>query len=142
MQAHDEIRNAARDALIFAQAKMSIYYDKKHKPLAFKPDDKAFISLAGSMDTGYHLPNSISPKLSPQRVGPFEVIRAVSCLAYEPKIPPVISVAHLEPYKANNYDRVTTAAPEIVSDDTSEHEEWEAEEIMATRYNKRRKRNE
>jgi hypothetical protein len=63
-QTRDEIQQSSRDALIFAQTKMSIYYDKKHKPLTLKPGDHAFISLAGSMDTGYHLPNTVSHKLS------------------------------------------------------------------------------
>ena len=51
-QERNEIQQAARDALIFAQAKMSIYYDKKHKPLLLKPGDKAFISLAVSRRFG------------------------------------------------------------------------------------------
>jgi hypothetical protein len=56
---------------------MALYYDKKHKPLHLKPGDKAFIALLGSMESGYHLPNTVSHKLSAQRVGPFEVLRAV-----------------------------------------------------------------
>jgi hypothetical protein len=63
-QTRDEIQQSSRDALIFAQTKMSIYYDKKHKPLTLKPGDHAFISLASSMDTGYHLSNTVSHKLS------------------------------------------------------------------------------
>ena len=138
VQARDEIQQSARDALIFAQAKMSIYYDKKHKPLTLRPGDKAFISLTGSMEAGYHLPNTISHKLSPQCVSPFEVIRAVGRLVYELKIPatwkihPVISVAHLEPYKEDPYKRAESAPLP----------DREAEEIVAERYNKRRKRQE
>jgi hypothetical protein len=37
-----QLRNEARDALIFAQAKMSIYYHKKHLPVTFAPGDKVF----------------------------------------------------------------------------------------------------
>src|ERR1700724_4651841 len=103
---------------------MSIYYDKKHQPLTLKPGDKAFISLKGSMQSGYHLPNTISHKLSSQRVGPFEVVRAVGRLAYEMKIPstwkihPIISVAHLEPYKADPFGRTQPPPPpDIVLDD-------------------------
>ena len=149
VQARNEIQEAARDALIFAQAKMSIYYDKKHKPLVLIPGQKAYIRLVSSMDTGYHLPNTISHKLSPQRVGPFEVLRAVGRLAYELKIPstwkihPMISIAYLEPYKDDTYGHTTeTPVPDIITDDTNEYEEWEAEELVTKRYNKRRKRDE
>ena len=144
----NEIQQAARDALVFAQAKMSIYYNKKHKPLLLKPGDKAYISLAGSMETGYHLPNTISHKLSPQRVGPFQILRSVGRLAYELDIPstwkihPVISIAHLEPHKEDTYGRDPTPVPDIVDDDSSGHEEWEVEDIVAERHNKRRKRQE
>lgn len=128
---------------------MALYYDKKHKPLSLKPGDKAFVALAGSMDTGYHLPNTISHKLSAQRVGPFEIIRAVGRLAYELKIPknwkihPIISVAHLEPYKTDPYDRaISTPVPETIADDAGGHEEWEVEDLLSERFNKRRKRKE
>jgi hypothetical protein len=149
-QARDEIQKSARDALIFAQAKMAIYYDKKHKPLSLKPGDKAYIELAGTMETGYHLPTTIAHKLSQQRVGPFKVRHAIGRLAYELEIPPtwkihpVISVAHLEPYKDDPYNRAPdTMLPDTIIDDSGEsHEEWEAEEIIAERYNKRRKRKE
>ena len=148
-QNREEIQHSARNALIFAQAKMSIYYDKKHKPLVLKPGQKAFISLAGSMEVGYHLPNTIAHKLSPQCVGPFKVIRVVGRLAYELDIPPtwkihpVISLAHLEPYREDPLERAgPTLPPDIVDDDSGGHEEWEVEDIISERYNKRRKRNE
>jgi hypothetical protein len=151
IQSRNEIQDTARDALVFAQTKMSIYYDKKHKPLTLKPGDKAFIALKGSMQSGYHLPNTISHKLSSQRAGPFTVIRAVGRLAYELDIPttwkihPVISVAHLEPYKDDPYQRALPAPlPDVIADEDEdgEHEEWEVEEIIGDRFNKRRKRNE
>jgi hypothetical protein len=149
IQTRNEIQQSARDTLVFAQAKMSVYYDKKHKPILLKPGDKAYISLAGSMETGYHLPNTISHKLSLQRVGPFEVIRAVGRLAYEMKLPttwkihPVMSVAHLEPYKEDPYHCTPPdPSPDVVLDEAGEHEEWEAEEIVAQRRNRRRKRDE
>ena len=129
---------------------MSIYYDGKHQPLELKPGDKAYISIAGSMETGYHLPHTISHKLSPQRVGPFEILRKVGRLAYELRIPktwkihPIISIAHLEPHKPDTFGRdIETPIPDLVVDDTGEsHEEWEVEEVLSERYNKRRKRQE
>jgi hypothetical protein len=73
----------------------------------------------------------------------------VGRLAYELDIPhtwkihPVISIAHLEPYKKDPYDRAEKPVPDIIVDDSREqHEEWEVDEIIAHRYNKRRKREE
>jgi hypothetical protein len=144
-ETRDETRQSARDALIFAQNKMSIYYDKKHQPISFQPGDKAYISLAASMETGYHLPNTVSHKLSPQRAGPFEVLRAVGNLAYELKVPaswkihPVISVAHLEPFKDDPFQRLLPPVPDLITDDNSTpHEEWEVEDILKQRFNRRR----
>jgi hypothetical protein len=100
------------------------------------------------MDTGYHLPNTISHKLSPQRVGPFTVVKPVGKLAFELDIPPtwkihrVISIAHLEPYKADPFDRSIPALPDTIADDDGEHQEWEVEEIVNHRFNRRRKREE
>jgi hypothetical protein len=125
---------------------MSIYYDKKYQPISFQPGDKAYVSLAVSMETGYHLPNTVSHKLSPQRAGPFEVLRAVGNLAYELKVPaswkihPVISVAHLEPFKDDPFQRLLPPVPDLITDDNSTpHEEWEVEDILKQRFNRRRK---
>jgi hypothetical protein len=70
-------------------------------------------------------------------------------LAYELPVPkswkihPVVSVAHLEPYKEDPYKRLDAPPPPgLITDDTGEHEEWEAEQILSQRYNKRRKRDE
>jgi hypothetical protein len=127
---------------------MAIYYDKRHKPLSFKLGDKAFITLAGSMLPGYHLQNTISHKLSAQCVGPFKVKRAVGRLTYELKLPTtwkihsIISVAHLEPFKDDSYHRSEPPVADVIVDESGEHEEWEADEIVTERYNKGRKRNE
>jgi hypothetical protein len=59
------LRDDACDALTFAQAKMSIYYDKKHQPITFKPGNKVYISLAKGFAAGYKLPhNTVNRKLS------------------------------------------------------------------------------
>jgi len=148
VQTRNEIQDSARDALVFAQTKMAHYYDKRHKPLFLKPGDKAFVRLAGTMNVGYHLRNTTSHKLSQQLVGPFTHNLAISRLAYELEIPatwkihPVISIAHLEPTKNDPYNRTEPPMPDIIADDSGEHEEWEAEEIVAERFNKRRKRRE
>lgn len=145
----DELRDEARDAIKFAQAKMSIYYDKKHKPISFQVGDMVYVRLAGSMEPRYHLPIDISRKLSQQRVGPFKVLERVGNLAYRILLPTtwkihdVLSVAHLEPHTPDQFERVTVPVPEmVVGHDGEVEEEWEVEEIIRDRYNKRRKRKE
>jgi hypothetical protein len=135
------LRDEAHDALVFAQAKMSIYYDKKHTPITFKPGDKVFISLAKGFASGYKLPhNVVNRKLSQQHVGPFTIVEAVGKLAYRLDIPPtwrihpVISVVHLKPAPSDPFEREIPPTPDLIQDDTGEeHEEWEVEEVLDSR---------
>lgn len=146
----DEIRDDARNALLFAQTKMSIYYDVKHKPMTFKVGDMVYVHLAGSMEPGYHLPYQPYHKLSQQWICPFKVLERVGKLAYKLDLPttwkiqPVLSIAHLEPHVLDTFDRSSPAPlPEmIVGYDSEVDEEWEVDEIIRDRYNKRRKRKE
>jgi hypothetical protein len=148
--ARDEIRDDAKNALRFAQAKMSLYYDKRHKAITFKKDDLVYVRLSGSMEPGYHLPNEVCRKLSQQRVGPFKVIEPVGQLAYKLELPktwklhPVLSVAHLEPHTPDTFSRTNpTPTPDVVvGHDGQPEEEWEIEDVIRDRYNKRRKRKE
>ena len=139
-------RDEAMDSIVFAQAKMRYYYDLKHMPMEFRPGDKVYITLASGAEPGYRLPASISDKLSERRVDPFEVINPVGRLSYKLDIPshwrihPVISIAHLEPHVPDIYDREIPAPPEIIDDEEGQHEEFEVEDIVRKRYNKRSKR--
>src|SRR5271169_4127567 len=76
-----ELRQQARDSLIFAQNKMAIYFDRKHKPITFKAGDKVYIKLAHGIQPGYRIADS-SGKLHQLRVGPFEVMEPIGRLAY------------------------------------------------------------
>jgi hypothetical protein len=60
----DRIRAEAKDALLFVQMKMSIYYDKKHAPILFKVGNSAYVRISAHMQPGYHLSNDTSHKLS------------------------------------------------------------------------------
>jgi hypothetical protein len=84
----NELRREARDALLFAQTKMSIYYDNKRQDVSFKISNSVYIKLAKFAQSGYTLPNDTSRKLAEQRVGPFTILQTVGCLAYKLKIPP------------------------------------------------------
>jgi hypothetical protein len=146
----DRLRAEARDALLFAQTKMSIYYDKRHAPISFKVGDLAYVRVSAPMQPGYHLSNETSThKLSQQRIGPFKIIDKVGRLAYKLEIPstwkihPVVSVAHLEPHTPDPFERTEVPVPDLLEGHDGEVEpEWEIEEILRKRYNKRRKRDE
>ena len=138
----------AMDSIIFAQSKMSHYYDSNHKPISFRTGDKVYITMAHGSNPGYRLPGG-NAKLSNRRVGPFCVIEPVGDLAYRLQLPeqwhihPVISVAHLEKHNDDPYSREAPPPPDIVVDESEDaHEEYEVEGIVATRYNKRKKRQE
>jgi hypothetical protein len=84
----DELRDDAKNALLFSQAKMSIYYDQRHKPITFDVGDMVYVRLAESMQPGYHLPQEVCRKLSQQRIGPFKILERVGTLAYKLDLPP------------------------------------------------------
>jgi hypothetical protein len=136
----------ALDSITFSQARMSIYYDRKHQPITFIPGDMVYIILAKGTHPGYRLPFDISDKLSQRCVGPFKVIEAVGKLAYKLDLPvnwkihPVISVVHLEKHVPDPYDRDLPPPPDIVNDQDSPHEEYQVEEIIRKRYNRKKKR--
>jgi hypothetical protein len=50
--------NEAMDCISFAQTKMSIYYDNKHKPMSFRPGDKVYITIAKGTNPGYSISNT------------------------------------------------------------------------------------
>jgi hypothetical protein len=115
-----EIRDEAGYAMVYAQTKMSMYYNKNHKPVSFNVGDSVYINLQKDIGTpGYKLPNdTVARKLSPRRVGPFKVLKKVGDLAYQLdissnwRIHNMISVAHLEPAKEDTYARVIQPPPE------------------------------
>jgi hypothetical protein len=143
------IRQEARDAIVYAQTKMAMYYDKNHQPLSMAIGNLAYVNLQKDIGKpGYKLPIDSSTKLGPRRVGPFKILRKIGKLTYELDIPknwkihPTISVAHLEPAKEDTYHRATITPPDIINDDDGSHEEWEVEEILRSRWrDKKNKRN-
>jgi transposase InsO family protein len=100
-------RADAEDAAKHATYHMAKNYNKNHKNLVLNPGDKAYLRLGA----GYKLRGVPKAKLGQQRVGPFEVIRKVGQQAYELRLPPewrihpVISVAQLEPFRDDPFQR-------------------------------------
>ncbi|KAI0994007.1 hypothetical protein K3495_g14176 [Podosphaera aphanis] len=92
----------AIDAIKFAAMYTKHYYDKRHKPIFFKPGQ--YVSLR--LHRGYQVPGlkNRNSKIEQQFAGPFKILERIGRLAYRLELPqsmrrvhPVISVAHLEP---------------------------------------------
>src|SRR5712672_3289395 len=85
-----------------------------------------------------------SPKLSPKRYGPFEVVAKISNVAYRLNIPPtwqihdVFHMSLLTPYKetVEHGKNFLEPPPDIIEGE----EEWEVEQILAKRHFGRGKR--
>ena len=104
---HALARADAEDASKHAIFHIAKEYNRKHKDLSFNVGDKAYLCLG----SGYKLRGIPKAKLGFQRVGPFTIISKVGRQAYELKLPddwnihPVISVAQLEPYREDPFQR-------------------------------------
>jgi len=147
LEEQNRCRIKAMDSVIFLQARMAIYYDKKHTSITFKPGDKVFITFATGIQPGYCFPNDASTKLSECRVGPFTVFNTIRRLAYKLDISKswnihlIISVTYLERFRPDKYDCDMSPSPaELVEDSNGTYEEYKVAAIIMKRYNKRRKR--
>ena len=85
-------------------------------------------------------------KFDDKRYGPFKVLEKIGASAYKLELPPSMSRIHpvfnevlLHPYKKPHYEsqqNLNRPEPIIVDQEP----EWEVEEILASRYNRRRRR--
>ena len=120
-KAQQTLRQEAADATALAQAKMKIYYDRRHRdPPALRKDDLVYIKLSKPGHTGYHLNNQT--KLSFRKVGPFPVEEVLSKLRYKIKLPPYlqwrpeISIENLIPARADLFNRPAPEPGGIIRD--------------------------
>jgi Integrase zinc binding domain/RNase H-like domain found in reverse transcriptase/Integrase core domain/Chromo (CHRromatin Organisation MOdifier) domain len=122
-------RAQAEDASRHASYHMARQYNKRHKDISFAVGDKVYIRLGN----GYKLQGIPKAKLGDQRTGPFEVLEKVGKLAYKLDLPPawrihpVLSVAQLELFRPDPFNRTTAPPKPIVVDG---EEEYEVEAII------------
>jgi len=125
--------NEARKATQEAQRKAQESWIKecpRHSPFPVKSK----VWLEG---TNLQLPSNITPKLSPRRYGPFEVVSQISKVAYKIKLPPtwkihdVFHASLLTPYKETNQHgpNFLEPPPDILEGEP----EWEVEQILKER---------
>src|SRR5882762_1964397 len=99
------VREETEAALKAAAEDMKRYYDANRRPEEFKPGDEVWLNAENLMT------ERPSKKLDFKRLGPFRVLRKVSDLAYELKLPssfrihPVISASRLELAKPDEWQR-------------------------------------
>jgi len=121
-----EAREAAQEAQRKAQESWI-----KDRP-RFKPfEEGTKVWLEG---TNLKLPSTVTPKLSPRRYGPFEVVSQISHVAYKIRLPPtwkihdVFHASLLTPYKETEQHgpNFLELPPDIVEGEP----EWEVEKII------------
>ena len=94
-----------KDTLKLTQEHFKNSYNSNHIPITFEPGDQVLVNIHL-----LNLPESKGKGLKFTRRfdGPFEVTEQVGLLAYRIRLPhsygihPVLSVAHLEPFKLDN----------------------------------------
>jgi hypothetical protein len=136
-----EHRRAARDAIAKANDRQAVHYDKKRRALTFKVGDEVLIN-----------PHSLElvdvagagRKLMQRRIGPFTISQVIGPTAYRLNLPDtypmhnVVNIQHLTRYRrAPEGDRPVLPNPR---DDIVPSEEYEVEDILASRYNKKKQR--
>jgi transposase InsO family protein len=120
----------AEDASKHATFHIAKNYNKKHKNLSLKVGDKVYLRLG----SGYKVRGIPKAKLGAQRVGPFTILAKVGAQAYKLQFPdtwrihPVISVAQLEPFTNDPFERQQQPAPGPVT--VEGEEEFEVEAII------------
>jgi len=132
------VRLAAKDALKLAQQRFENSYNKNHIFVPYEPGDKVLINIHS-----LQLPESkgTGAKFSRRYDGPFEITERVSAVAYRIRLPhsygihPVLSIAHLEPFREDATQN-RSDLPRL----RENPDEYEVEEIVEQRrecHNKR-----
>ena len=134
------VRKNAKKALEKAATTMKRFYDRtRGQAINYSPGDLVLLEA-----TNIH---TIRPmkKFDDRRYGPFKVLEKIGASAYKLELPPSMSRIHpvfnevlLHPYKKPAYDsqqQLNRPEPVVVDQEPEE----EVEEILASRYNKRRR---
>src|SRR5712691_6795126 len=123
----------AREAAQEAQRKSQASWIKE------RPRFRPFVtgSKVWLEGTNLKLPSNVTPKLSPRRYGPFEVVSIISPVAYQLRLPPtwkihnVFHASLLTPYKETEQHgpNFLEPPPDIIEGEP----EWEVEQILKER---------
>jgi hypothetical protein len=125
-----------------AQETQALHANKKRRDEQFKEGEKVYLSTENlPIVTGVS-------KLNPKYIGPFEIIQIVNSVAVKLKLPPTMNIVntfHVSRLKKVHASesfpgRSTVRQPDpvIVNTNDSSLNEWEVEEIIGKRVNRRR----
>ena len=122
------VRLAAKDSLQLAQLRFENSYNKNHIYTPYEPGDKVLVNIHS-----LQLPESKGPgaKFTWRYDGPFKVTECVSPVAYWIWLPhsygihPVLSIAHLKPFKSDSIQERKDLQPL-----RENPEEYKVEEII------------
>jgi hypothetical protein len=135
-----KIRTAAEKAMMKAKEVIKKAYDRRRVPSqTYKTGDQVWLEAKNV--------KTLRPteKLASKRLGPFTILKKVGHAAYKLQLPatwrihPVFHESLLLPYHSPEYEIQIKnlpdhPPPEVVGD----HEEWEVEEILDSRYRRRK----
>jgi hypothetical protein len=78
-----QYQDEAQKCIKWAAAKVKFIYDREHRSISFEVGQKVFLRL----HKGYNLASKAQRKYSPQRAGPFRILKKHGPLAYELDLP-------------------------------------------------------
>ena len=140
-QRMEKIRKNAKEALQKAAAAMKKFYDRiRGKAISYFPGDLVLLETTNIHTT------QLMKKFDDKRYGLFKVLEKIGASAYKLELPPSMSCIHLVfneallyPYKGPTYgsqQQLNKPEPMVIDQEP----EWEVEEILASRHNRRRRR--
>ena len=137
-------RTRAKEALYLAQLAQQRFYNSSHKPIEFNEGDLVILNP----HTLHLLKNEKGrgQKLLMRYDGPFEVLRKLSSVTYQLRMPisygihPIINITHLEKYTPPPPEFGERPIKEMNRQDFSTLPEEEIERIVAERWVKRGRR--
>lgn len=133
----DHLNTVLKDRISEATTWQAHYYNKHHEPLFFEVEDKMYL-FTKNLKT-----KRKSKKLNYKKIESFEIVQKIDQSAYKLnlsisyRIHPVFHVGLLEPYIENRFRNRYLEPPHSILID--EELEYETEEILDSRYNKRKK---
>ena len=74
-----------------SQDRQKSYYDKRRKPLEFEEEDLVFLKVTPATRVGRALK---SRKLTPKFIGPYQILKRISSVAYQIALPLNLSKLH------------------------------------------------
>ena len=89
-QTNEQIKKI-RSKILIAQSRQKSYEDTSRKPLEFQEGDHVFLKITPTTGVGRAIKVK---KLSPQFIGPFQILKQIEPVAYQVALPPHLSNLH------------------------------------------------